>query len=335
MIVFLLSKKLSFYLFTFSPIQIQKIESIIVVHTHELAVQVANEFRRFAKYLPNVRVAEFYGGGAKEDDNIATLLKVRPNVVVGTPGRLLALIKRKVLDLDAVRFFVVDECDILLEKYRGDIQSIFISTPQAKQVMMLSATIDEKIRGTCRSFMKDPKEIIINEFRVLSLDYVVQYFDEVDFNSKTRRLTELLDDIEFNQVIIFVNQSNNAKKLCRVLNANNFPAIVACTSMPQSERSEAYRKFKESQARILVSTDLMGRGVDFANVNVVINYDLPTEVDSYLHRIGRAGRFGTKGIGVTLVASKEDGEQLNKIQDRFSTKIQRYDGKIDPAVYKI
>lgn len=298
-------------------------------------MQVSDEFRRFAKYLPDVRIAAFYGGGAKEDENIATLMKERPNVVVGTPGRLRALINRKVLDLDAVRFFVVDECDILLEKYRRDIQDIFMATPKTKQVMMLSATIDESIRKLCCSFMREPKEIIINEFRVLSLDYVVQYFDEVDYNSKTRRLTELLDDIEFNQVIIFVNASVNAKKLCRVLCANNFPAIVACTSMPQSDRTKAYNDFKEAKARILVSTDLMGRGVDFANVNVVINYDLPTEVDSYLHRVGRAGRFGTKGIGISLVASKEDGEQLNKIQERFSAKIQKYDGKIDPAVYKI
>ena len=152
-------------------------------------------------------------------------------------------------------------------------------------------------------------------------------------NEKNRKLVDLLDALEFNQLIIFVKSVSRAIALNKLLQDCNFPSIAIHGNLKQTERIELYRKFKDFQSRIMVSTNLLGRGIDVERVNVVINYDMPDSADSYLHRVGRAGRFGTKGLAIAFVASKEDGEVLNQVQARFVVNIPPLPETIDSALY--
>jgi len=144
---------------------------------------------------------------------------------------------------------------------------------------------------------------------------------------------DLLDSLDFNQVVIFVKSVSRARELDRLLVECNFPSIAIHAGLKQPERIAAYKKFKDFEARIMVATDIFGRGIDIERVNVVINYDMPDSADQYLHRVGRAGRFGTKGLAISFVSSPEDGEVLNAVQERFLVDIQTVPDKIDPASY--
>ncbi|VAH60899.1 unnamed protein product [Triticum turgidum subsp. durum] len=252
-----------------------QVAALVLCHTRELAYQICNEFERFSKYLSETKVAVFYGGVhiKKHKD----LLKNEcPHIVVGTPGRILALARDKDLSLKNVRHFILDECDKMLDSLdmRRDVQEIFKMTPHDKQVMMFSATLSKEIRPVCKKFMQDPMEIYVDDEAKLTLHGLVQ----VD------RLTR-------------------------------------------------YKNFKEGHKRILVATDLVGRGIDIERVNIVINYDMPDSADTYLHRVGRAGRFGTKGLAITFVASASDSDVLNQVQERFEVDIKELPEQIDTSTY--
>jgi len=234
-----------------------------------------------------------------------------------------------------VKHFVLDECDKMLEALdmRADVQKIFKLTPHEKQVMMFSATLSDQIRPICKKFMHNPLEIYINDGSKLTLHGLQQYYVQLQENEKNRKLADLLDALEFNQAVIFVKSVNRASELNKLLNDCNFPSICIHSVMKQEERIEKYRKFKEFQSRILVTTNLMGRGIDVERVNVVINYDMPENADTYLHRVGRAGRFGTKGLAISFVSSKEDSEVLNQVQQRFVVSVPELPDEIDTASY--
>jgi len=310
------------------------VQCVVLCHTRELAFQICHEFERFKKYLPHIKTAVFYGG-TPMDQNIAQLKKDQPHIVIGTPGRMLALLDGKHLDLQKVKCFVLDECDKMLEALdmRRDVQRIFKATPHEKQVMMFSATLSDEIRPVCKKFMHNPHEIYVNEGSKLTLHGLQQYYVQLQESEKNRKLVDLLDALEFNQLIIFVSSVSRAIALNKLLQDCNFPSIAIHGSLKQDERIELYRKFKDFQSRIMVSTNLLGRGIDIERVNVVINYDMPDSADSYLHRVGRAGRFGTKGLAIAFVASKEDGEVLNQVQARFVVNIPPLPTEIDSSTY--
>merc|ERR1711865_1043997 len=177
----------------------------------------------------------------------------------------------------------------------------FMETPKKKQVMMFSATIEKEIRGVCKKFMADPHEISIDDESKLTLHGLLQYFVKLEEKEKNRKLNDLLDALEFNRVVIFVKSVQRAIALDKLLVECSFPSIAIHSGLSQEDRIGRYKMFKEFQKRIMVSTDLFGRGIDIERVNIVINYDMPSESDSYLHRVGRAGRFGTKGLALTFV----------------------------------
>merc|ERR1711957_891867 len=258
-----------------------------------------------------------------------------PQVLIGTPGRLLGLIRDKDLKLDKVSQFVLDECDKCLEKLdmRKDIQQIFIETPKKKQVMMFSATMTPDIRVLCKKFMQDPHEISVDEESKLTLHGLLQYYVKLTEKEKNRKLNDLLDALEFNQVVIFVKSVQRAVALDKLLVECNFPCIAIHSGLSQEDRIARYKQFKEFQKRILVSTDLFGRGIDIERVNIVINYDMPADSDSYLHRVGRAGRFGTKGLAITFTGTDEDAEILKKVQARFEVNIGEMPSQIDTTSY--
>ncbi|GJM89925.1 hypothetical protein PR202_ga06154 [Eleusine coracana subsp. coracana] len=354
-----------------------QVAALVLCHTRELAYQICHEFERFSKYLSDVKVAVFYGGVhiRKHKD----LLKNEcPHIVVGTPGRILALARDKDLSLKNVRHFILDECDKMLESLdmRRDVQEIFKMTPHDKQVMMFSATLSKEIRPVCKKFMQDvmscslfqlsfqqliifkscifpsfllsgivlgstvaslkhimPMEIYVDDEAKLTLHGLVQHYIKLSEAEKNRKLNDLLDALDFNQVVIFVKSVSRAAELNKLLCECNFPSICIHSGMTQEERLTRYKNFKEGHKRILVATDLVGRGIDIERVNIVINYDMPDSADTYLHRVGRAGRFGTKGLAITFVSSASDSDVLNSVQERFEVDIKELPEQIDTSTY--
>eukprot|EP00590_Aulacoseira_subarctica_P002712 CAMPEP_0172434326 /NCGR_PEP_ID=MMETSP1064-20121228/70572_1 /TAXON_ID=202472 /ORGANISM="Aulacoseira subarctica , Strain CCAP 1002/5" /LENGTH=436 /DNA_ID=CAMNT_0013182537 /DNA_START=708 /DNA_END=2018 /DNA_ORIENTATION=- len=310
------------------------VQVLVMCHTRELAFQIAHEYERFSKYLPEVKTAVFYGG-VNIKANRDVLKNDCPHIVVGTPGRILQLCREKSLQLDHVKHFILDECDRVLEALdmRRDVQEIFRMTPHDKQVMMFSATLSKEMRPVCRKFCQDPMEIYVDDDTKLTLHGLQLYYIKLAEAEKNRKLNDLLDALEFNQVVIFVSKVPRAKELNKLLTECNFPSICIHSRMTQQERIEKYKSFKDFNARILVSTDLFGRGIDIERVNVVINYDFPDDSDQFLHRVGRAGRFGTKGIAISFISSENDQEILSKIQGRFEVNIPELPDKIDMSSY--
>merc|ERR1712042_387380 len=303
-------------------------------HTRELAFQINKEYERFSKYLTNIKVAVFFGGlGVKKDEQV---LKTNcPHIVVGTPGRILALVNKKTLNLKNIKHFVLDECDQMLEKLdmRRDVQNIFRATPHEKQVMMFSATLSKEVRPICKKFMQDPMEVYVDDEAKLTLHGLKQHYCKLKDNEKNRKLFELLDVLEFNQVIIFVKTVPRCIALSQLLVEQNFPAICIHRAMTQEERLSRYQQFKDFQKRILVATNLFGRGMDIERVNIVFNYDMPEDSDTYLHRVARAGRFGTKGLAITFVSDETDAKTLNDVQDRFEVNVAELPEEIDISTY--
>lgn len=313
-----------------------QVQALVLCHTRELAYQICHEFDRFKKYLPKVKAAVFYGG-IPVAEHRELLKKETPHIVIGTPGRIKQLVEEKHLNLKGLKHFILDECDKVLDTLdmRRDVQAIFKATPHDKQVMMFSATLSDQIRPICKKFMHNPLEIYINDGSKLTLHGLKQYYVQLQENEKNRKLVDLLDALEFNQVVIFVKSVNRATELNKLLLDCNFPSIAIHGGLKQDERIEKYRKFKEFNSRIMVATgNIFGRGIDIERVNVVINYDMPTDgADSYLHRVGRAGRFGTKGLAISFVSSKDDGEVLNQVQSRFVVSIPELPDEIDASTY--
>ncbi|KAF2499547.1 Sub2 TREX complex component [Lophium mytilinum] len=310
---------------------------LVMCHTRELAYQIKNEYARFSKYMPEVKTAVFYGGTPMQKDiDMLANKDQHPHIIVATPGRLNALVREKKLRLGNIQRFVLDECDKMLDQIdmRRDVQEIFRATPQQKQVMMFSATLSEDIRPVCKKFMQNPLEIYIDNQEKLTLHGLQQYYIKLGEGEKNRKLNDLLDTLEFNQVIIFVKSTMRATELDKLLRECNFPSIAVHSGVSQEERIKRYKEFKEFNKRICVATDVFGRGIDIERINLAINYDLPNDSDSYLHRVGRAGRFGTKGLSISFVATAEDEEVLKSIEKRFAVSLEEFpEAGVDPSTY--
>jgi len=312
-----------------------QVSTLVLAHTRELAFQIQAEFTRFKKYLPQVRCSVLFGGVPLPTHRDLLRGKECPHIVIGTPGRILALVNEKTLSLSHLKFFILDECDKLLESFdmRKDVQAIFLKTPHNKQVMMFSATLSEEIRPICKKFMHKPLEIFINDGSKLTLSGLQQYYVELPENEKNQKLVDLLDALEFNQAVIFVKSVRRSVELDKLLCDAHFPSICINSDMPQDKRIKRYKDFKDFKTRLMVATDIFARGIDVERVNVVFNYDMPDSPDTYLHRVGRAGRFGTKGLAISFVSSDDDGTVLNKVQERFVVEIKTLPAKIDSSTY--
>merc|ERR1711941_146593 len=310
------------------------VKVLVICHTRELAYQIKHEFDRFAKYFTGLNCGVVYGGVpiAKDKEMLKT---TQPQILIGTPGRLLGLLRDKDLKLDKLSQFVLDECDKCLDKLdmRKDIQQIFVETPKKKQVMMFSATMTADTRGLCKKFMQDPHEISVDEESKLTLHGLLQYYKKLTEKERNRTLNDLLDALEFNQVVIFVKSVQRAIALDKLLVECSFPSLAIHSGLDQEERIKRYKAFKEFQKRIMVCTDLFGRGIDIERVNIVINYDMPEDSDTYLHRVGRAGRFGTKGLAISFVGTDDDNDILKKVQERFEVNIGEMPSQIDTTSY--
>jgi ATP-dependent RNA helicase UAP56/SUB2 len=309
------------------------VQAVIVVHARELAYQIEHEIKRFNRYLPYCTTAVFFGG-IPEDEDIKRIKKETPAIVVGTPGRLASLIQRKALDLSRVKHFVVDEFDRCLEdaKMRRDVQNVFVKTPQQKQVLMFSATMTDELKTVALKFMVNPTMVSVDRHAKLTLHGLAQYFVNLTEGQKLRRLCDVLDVVDFNQCIIFVSSVERSEALNKQLQAMKFPSSAMHSRMEQTERLRIYESCKKNETRIVVSTDLFGRGVDIDRINLVVQFDMASDPDSYLHRVGRAGRFGTKGVTIAFITEEEkeikrenrkytDTGIMKEVQERFEMQV--------------
>ena len=305
-----------------------KVTSMILCHTRELAQQVEKEFGRMKQRMDasiegGVRVACFIGGNDVESD-VNKINAVKPSIVVGTPGRLMDLVKRKALDLSQLRTFVVDECDkILTSNCVSEIEYLFRNSPADKQMMMFSATISNEHKDICRKFLKNQFEVFIDDGEKLFLHGLHLFSKTMEDDQKMKYLVDILDEIDFNQVIIFVDNKQRCQRIVTQLKKESYPCGLLYGQLDQASRENQFGRFRRGDLRILVSTDLCGRGIDVEKVNLVVNFDMPRDSDQFLHRVGRAGRFGTKGVAISFVDSKieEDQNVLEEVKKRFAVGI--------------
>ena len=217
---------------------------------------------------------------------------------------------------------------------RADVQKIFKKTPVEKQVMMFTATLPEETKTVCKKFMRKPVEIIVKEENKEHLEKLQQFYVKLKEDEKNKKLLDVIDKVQFNQVIIFVNNIQRCEALCDILNQNSIPSIAIHADLPQEERISKFDAFKDFKKRIMVATELYGRGVDFLKVNTVINYDMSTDAEAYVHRVGRAGRFGTKGITITFLASEEDQKVFDDLLKKYpNIKADALPDVIDKSIY--
>ncbi|OHT07099.1 ATP-dependent RNA helicase SUB2 [Tritrichomonas foetus] len=312
-----------------------EIACLVIAPTRELAYQIGTEFNRFSAYM-KVKTVVIYGGMPKSTQ-IQLIKDEKPNIIVATPGRCQDLIKDRnsPLNLSKLRFFVIDEADKVLEHedMKKQVQDIYNGLPNIKQTMLFTATMPESMKEVCRKFTRNPTEIYLDDKKKLTLHGLQQFYTKLEATEKNRKLLEILDNFKFNQVVIFVSKKSRAKVLDDILNEVQYPSIAIHSKMPQIDRIKALRLFKNFSKKILVSTDLFARGIDVERVNIVINYDMPQSSDTYLHRVGRAGRFGTKGLAISFVSTDEDVAMLEDIQKRFTVEIPELPENVDAGTY--
>ena len=309
---------------------VSAVQAVILTPTREIAVQGARISLDIAAFsMPDLKVSALIGGMSLQDD--ASKLK-RCHIVVGTPGRIRQLIDEKYFKTEAVRFFALDEADKMLESsFKNDVTWIYNQLPPMKQVMALSATYPETLANSLTNLMRDPKHVRLDTASqvLLGLD---QYVVNTNYHPKPRYqldvkfrvLLDILNSITFSQCLIFTNYSLSAQTICERLNGNGWPAIfIAANLQNQYERLNALNSLRQFTTRIMVTTDLSARGVDAANVTLVINFDVPWDSRTFLHRSGRAGRFGSRGINITLASEGDESNLLRKVVFRTGTKIKK------------
>ncbi|MAT11378.1 MAG: DEAD/DEAH box helicase [Pirellulales bacterium] len=295
--------------------EISSVQALVLVPTRELAVQVRNEFEKLA-YFMDIKTAAIYGGHSIKKQ--IEELKRGVQVVVGTPGRVLDHIRRKTLDLRETWCVTLDEADRMLDiGFRPDIERILSSISRKdRQTLLLSATVPPAIERLAKRYMHDPTVLDFSKDAV-SGDSIEQYYFSVDKAKKFELLQRLINRDEPEQAIIFCRTRRGTDKLAKKLK-ESFPN-VGCIhgDMNQPVRDRVMKKFRDERLKVLVATDVVGRGIDVSTISHIINFDTPEDCDDYVHRIGRTGRMGKEGVAYTFV-SEDDGELLTRIEVRIN-----------------
>ncbi|BFZ20156.1 hypothetical protein BsWGS_23194 [Bradybaena similaris] len=310
-----------------------QVSVLVLAHTKEQAFNICEAYQRFLKYSRNVKLALFVGGDPPRKD-VFVLKKNCPHIVVATPGRIRTLIRLRALSLKHIKHFVLDDCDKIFEAIDKhiDVVEIFRLTPPEKQVMMFSATLIKDLRPVCKKFMQDPVEVYVDDYK-LTLCSLQQHYAILKNNQKNRKLLKLLNALDFIQVIIYVTSIQRCMAVAQLLYEHSFPAVAIHRATTREERLSQYQSFRDLQKRIFVATDLFGRGMDIEKVNIVFNYDIPENSDAYLHRVARAGRYGTKGLAISFVSDESDAKILYDVKERFEVDITELPDEINISSY--
>lgn len=297
---------------------LNKIQILILVPTRELAIQVTESIKNFSKNINYIRVISIYGGQSYQKQ--IKYLKQNPKILVGTPGRLLDHIKRKTINLSYLTSLVLDEADKMLKMgFIEDVQNIMSKIPNKYQIALFSATMPKKIKNITRRFMKSPKEINI-QFNKIESPKIEQNYCIIHGIKKNEALIRFLEIENFKSVIVFVRTKNKTLEISKELEKNGYNSSPLNGDMNQSLREKTLNYFKNGNFNILIATDIAARGLDVKRINLVINYDIPIDIESYIHRIGRTGRAGGNGKAILFVNYYEK-KLLNNIKKNTKNKI--------------
>jgi len=298
--------------------KISDCQALILAPTRELAQQIQKVVQTLGDYL-NVRVHACIGGTRVRDD--VTRLQAGVHVVVGTPGRVYDMLCRRALRPDHIKLFVLDEADEMLSRgFKDQIYDIFQVLPPQTQVGVFSATMPPEALEITQKFMRDPVRILVKRDE-LTLEGIRQFYISVEREDwKLDTLCDLYDTLNITQAVIFCNTRRKVDWLTDKMKSREFTVSSTHGDIGQKERDVILNEFRTGSSRVLITTDLLARGIDVQQVSLVINYDLPRNLENYIHRIGRSGRFGRKGVAINFVTS-DDTRTLRELETFYNTTI--------------
>lgn len=298
--------------------ELRKVQGLILVPTRELAVQVAKNISLFGKYA-KLRVLPVYGGEpiGKQVRELANGV----HIVVGTPGRIIDLLERGILNLSCVKIVVLDEADRMLDMgFIEDIEFILKRTPSNRQTSLFSATIDRTVMNVCNRYMRNPVKILVSKDEI-ALTQMKQYYTVVNQHAKFEALTKILQEEHIDKAIIFCRTRRDTSKLTDQLYRKGYRVQALHAGFTQPQRDRAINDFKCGRLNLLVATDVAARGLDIQGITHIINYDVPMDPPVYFHRIGRTARMGGEGTAITLVSYGELSD-FNNIKAMTKTAIE-------------
>ncbi|XP_045447415.1 ATP-dependent RNA helicase me31b [Melitaea cinxia] len=304
------------------------IQALVVVPTRELALQTSQICIELAKHT-DIRVMVTTGGTNLRDDIMRIYQNVQ--VIIATPGRMIDLMDKQVAKMDNCRMLVLDEADKLLSQdFKGMLDTVISRLPKERQILLFSATFPLSVKQFMEKHLREPYEI--NLMEELTLKGVTQYYAFVQERQKVHCLNTLFSKLQINQSIIFCNSTQRVELLAKKITELGYCCYYIHARMAQAHRNRVFHDFRAGLCRNLVCSDLFTRGIDVQAVNVVINFDFPRMAETYLHRIGRSGRFGHLGIAINLI-TYEDRFALHRIEQELGTEIKPIPKVIDPALY--
>ncbi|WP_395244225.1 DEAD/DEAH box helicase [Agromyces sp. MMS24-K17] len=320
-------------------------QALVLAPTRELALQVCEAFERYAAHLRGVHVLPVYGGQGYGVQLSA--LRRGVHIVVGTPGRIMDHLDKGTLDLSELKYLVLDEADEMLKMgFAEDVESILADTPDDKQVALFSATMPAPIRRISGQYLRDPEEINVKAKTTTSANITQRYL-VVSYAQKVDALTRILEVEAFEGIIVFVRTKNETETLAEKLRARGFSAAAINGDLSQVQRERTVNQLKDGKLDVLVATDVAARGLDVERISHVVNFDIPTDTESYVHRIGRTGRAGRTGDAISFVTPREQRlltsieratrqpltrMQLPSVDEVNATRLTRFDDAITEAL---
>ncbi len=299
-----------------------KTQALILAHTRELALQINNVFRQIGTYMDLIYNLSIKGVSVSENINALSKKARKPHIVIGTPGRILDMINKRALNVGTLKMLVVDEADEMLsDGFVDQIYNIMRVMPKELQVCLFSATMPQHFFDITSKFMNNPIKILVKAEQ-LTLEGIKQFYIDVQKNSfKFETLCDLYGLLTISQSMIYCNNKKVVDHLTHRMREENFSVSYIHGGITPQEREETMAAFRSGKTRVLISTDLLSRGIDVQQVSIVINYDVPNNIENYLHRIGRSGRFGRKGVAINF-ATHYDTEKLKGIERHYETHIE-------------
>ena len=323
----------------------KSVQALVLAPTRELALQVCEAFQKYAAHTKGVHVLPVYGGQAYGVQLSA--LRRGVHVVVGTPGRIMDHLEKGTLDLTELKFLVLDEADEMLNMgFADDVETILADTPDTKQVALFSATMPAQIRRLSKKYLTNPVEITVKG-KTATAANITQRYLIVSYPQKVDALTRILEVENFEGMIVFVRTKNETETLAEKLRARGLSAMAINGDVAQVQRERTVNQLKAGKLDILVATDVAARGLDVERISHVVNYDIPTDTESYVHRIGRTGRAGRSGDAISFVTPREryllehiekatrqplTEMKLPSVEDVNVTRLTRFDDQITAAL---
>lgn len=294
---------------------------LILAPTHELAHQILNVVENISRYIKDVNPVLLVGGSSV-DKNKKQLNTLKPKIIVGTPGRVNDLVRRKFLKPESLSLLILDEADEMLSSgFKEQMYKIFKAMPNNVQIALFSATMPNDLHELTSTFMKNPTKILVKNDE-LTLQGIAQYYINLeDDTHKYETIKDIFSGLSISQAIIYCNSVNRVNDLEEAMITDDFPVKKIHGKMNDIERKNVYKEFKSGGCRVLITSDLFARGIDVQQVSIVINFDIPRDENTYLHRIGRSGRWGRKGVAINF-QTKYDSNRLARFEKYYETQIQ-------------